>query len=52
MLSLEELKRSVVGNNVYTVTDQFVLPLEEGFEDGNGLHLEHAVIMLCRGEFL
>ena len=38
-LSLEEFKHSVVGNDIYLITNEFVLPLEEGFEYCDGFHL-------------
>src|SRR5712675_2770593 len=49
-LRFEELKSFVVSDHSDLSSEEFVLPFEEGFEDGNGFHLKYSIVHLCCSE--
>jgi hypothetical protein len=51
-LSLEKFKSSMVSNDIYLITYEFVLPLEEGFKYGNHFHLKYSIVVLSRSKLL
>ena len=51
-LGLEELQSFVIGNDMDSLSNQFVFPLEEGLKYGNHLMLKGAVVPLSIGKLL